>query len=102
MLGGDAPESRGMIPLSVEQVIATMSSRNERCVCVQIFATAAKLQLRGWEFKMEASFLEIYNETIRDLLSNQNQKLEIKHSADGTTTVTHLKSVSLTSVDQVS
>eukprot|EP00658_Telonema_sp_P-2_P040840 TRINITY_DN29207_c0_g2_i2.p1 TRINITY_DN29207_c0_g2~~TRINITY_DN29207_c0_g2_i2.p1 ORF type:complete len:651 (+),score=236.91 TRINITY_DN29207_c0_g2_i2:579-2531(+) len=85
MLGGDSNDSRGMIPRSVEQ----------------IFSTADKLRLRGWEFRMEASFLEIYNETIRDLLSNQSSKLEVKHSQDGTTIVTNLKTVELKSVDQV-
>jgi hypothetical protein len=40
---------------------------------------------------MEASFLEIYNETIRDLLSKKSdEKHEIKHEANGTIAVAGL------------
>lgn len=85
MVGGEGA-NRGMIPLSVEQ----------------IFASAEKLRMRGWEFIMETSYLEIYNETIRDLLNaNSGQKLEIKHNSDGTTNVTHLKKVHINSIDQI-
>ena len=43
---------------------------------------------------MEASFLEIYNETIRDLLSKKgsDDKHEIKHEANNTISVTGLTS----------
>jgi len=85
MVGGDG-SNRGMIPLSVEQ----------------IFGAAEKLRMRGWEFTMDTSYLEIYNETIRDLLNaNSGQKLEIKHNSDGTTNVTHLKTVRINSIEQV-
>ena len=51
---------------------------------------------------MDTSYLEIYNETIRDLLNaNSGQKLEIKHNSDGTTNVTHLKTVRINSIEQV-
>jgi kinesin family protein C1 len=69
---------------------------------VQIFGAAEKLRTRGWEFSMETSYLEIYNETIRDLLNaNSGHKLEVKHNSDGTTNVTHLKKVRINSIDQV-
>jgi kinesin family protein C1 len=53
----------------------------------------------GWEYSLEASFLEIYNETIRDLLAPDHQaslnapSFEIKHGPGGKTTVTDLSVV---------
>ncbi|KAL9649728.1 hypothetical protein ABK040_009543 [Willaertia magna] len=69
-------EAAGMIPRSIDQV----------------FETAEKLKEQGWKFTMVASFLEIYNEGIRDLLDASNKdgsKYEIKHD-NGLTTVTGL------------
>lgn len=63
----DDPDAMGMIPRAV----------------MQIFQTAESLRPKGWKFEMEASFLEIYNESLRDLLSPStnldHQKLEIRH-----------------------
>lgn len=69
-------EKRGMIPRAVEQ----------------IFVTAESLKEKGWSYEMEAMFVEIYNETIRDLLTtkkNDDQKYEIKHDAKGNTSITN-------------
>ncbi|KAJ9537148.1 hypothetical protein OSB04_029881, partial [Centaurea solstitialis] len=49
----EAPQQEGIIPRSLKQV----------------FQTSEALAGLGWKFKMQASMLEIYNETIRDLLS---------------------------------
>ncbi|KAE8700482.1 Kinesin-1 [Hibiscus syriacus] len=49
----EAPEQKGLISRSLEQ----------------IFQISQSLQAQGWKYKMQASMLEIYNETIRDLLS---------------------------------
>ncbi|XWS27903.1 hypothetical protein CRYUN_Cryun25bG0020100 [Craigia yunnanensis] len=46
-------EEKGLIPRSLEQ----------------IFQTKQALQPQGWRYEMQVSMLEIYNETIRDLLS---------------------------------
>ncbi|KAI8803601.1 KIFC1-like kinesin [Cladochytrium replicatum] len=59
-------KSVGMIPRAVEQ----------------IFESAEALKAKGWQYTMEAQYLEIYNESIRDLLDNNDngtKKHEIKH-----------------------
>lgn len=50
------PDKAGMIPRAVEQ----------------IFESTKTLKEKGWKFSFEASFLEIYNESIRDLLTFKN------------------------------
>lgn len=60
---------------------------------LQIFSTAQSLKTdRRWEFNFEASYLEIYNETIRDLLvtsggGDETAKLEIRHLPNSTKTI---------------
>ncbi|XP_067135758.1 carboxy-terminal kinesin 2-like [Centruroides vittatus] len=45
----------------------------------QIFNSVQDLKEKGWKYELEASFLEIYNETIKDLLSiHTDNKCEIK------------------------
>jgi kinesin family member C1 len=63
-------EHRGMIPRSVDQ----------------IFQTAQKYEKEGWNFLIKASFLEIYNNKINDLLSEDSdfKKYEIKHNGSET------------------
>jgi len=59
MLGGDKsdPSQFGVIPRSVQL----------------IFEEADRLKAFDWTFKLTASFLEIYNETIRDLLCSDSE-----------------------------
>ncbi|CDK27272.1 unnamed protein product [Kuraishia capsulata CBS 1993] len=48
----------------------------------QIFEEVSHLKQQGWEFEIQGQFLEIYNETINDLIGNtysDSQKHEIKH-----------------------
>lgn len=86
-------EAKGMIPRALEQV----------------FRTSQDLREKGWQYTIEASFLEIYNETIRDLLGSgdSNTKHEIKIVNPGNTggacevTVTNVKTVTVTSETQV-
>nr|XP_058951460.1 carboxy-terminal kinesin 2-like [Pocillopora verrucosa]XP_058951461.1 carboxy-terminal kinesin 2-like [Pocillopora verrucosa]XP_058951462.1 carboxy-terminal kinesin 2-like [Pocillopora verrucosa]XP_058951463.1 carboxy-terminal kinesin 2-like [Pocillopora verrucosa] len=86
-------EAKGMIPRALEQV----------------FRTSQDLREKGWQYTIEASFLEIYNETIRDLLGSgdSNTKHEIKIVNPSNTggacevTVTNVKTVTVTSETQV-
>ena len=64
MLGsGQDPHSRGIVPRAVEKVIEASQAN----------------RIRGWEYEMEASYVEIYNEMVRDLLSPGSCHSE-KHS----------------------
>ena len=75
----------GMIPRAVEQIYD----------CVE------KLKEHQWSYEMEAQYLEIYNETLRDLLAsspNSTEKYDIKHdAATSKTTVTNAKVVKVSS-----
>ncbi|XP_025078886.1 carboxy-terminal kinesin 2-like [Pomacea canaliculata] len=67
----------------------------------QIFKSAAELEDKGWKYKFQASNVEIYNETIRDLLSNGKEgiELEIKLTGkDSVVTVTNVTATNLTAV----
>ncbi|XP_034949524.1 protein claret segregational-like isoform X5 [Chelonus insularis] len=62
MEGCDDPELEGMIPRTVRHIFVQMK----------------EFELLGWEYKIEASFLEIYNEHIVDLLDSQQKIHEIR------------------------
>ncbi|XVF70519.1 hypothetical protein PTKIN_Ptkin11bG0168100 [Pterospermum kingtungense] len=90
------PEEKGLIPRSLEQ----------------IFQTKQALQPQGWRYEMQVSMLEIYNETLRDLLStnrdasrNENgvagKQYTIKHDANGNTQVSDLTIVDVQSSREV-
>jgi len=75
----------------------------------QIFQTSDRLEEQGWKYDFEASFVEIYNETLRDLLVTQKKpagaeevKYDIKHDAKtGQTWVTNLMQVPVKSAARV-
>ena len=61
---GDQQQSQGMIARTVRQ----------------IFETQERLEERGWKYRCQASYLEIYNEEIKDLLAvEKDLKYEIKN-----------------------
>ncbi|OVA13153.1 Kinesin [Macleaya cordata] len=92
----ETPEQKGLIPRSLEQ----------------IFQSSQYLVSQGWKYKMQASMLEIYNETIRDLLctnragcpdsSATGKQYTIKHDANGNTHVSDLTIVDVCSFKEVS
>lgn len=65
--------SDGMIPRAIDQ----------------LFESSA-----GWDYKFQGQFMEIYNETVNDLLTKTKAKHEIRH-AQGATTVTNITTVEL-------
>ncbi|XP_022954623.1 kinesin-like protein KIN-14C [Cucurbita moschata] len=97
----EAPEQKGLIPRSLEQ----------------IFQASQSLQSQGWKYKMQVSMLEIYNETIRDLLSTHRsssfdvtrtengvlgKQYTIKHDANGNTHVSDLTIIDVCSIREIS
>ncbi|OXB53504.1 hypothetical protein ASZ78_003403 [Callipepla squamata] len=90
MEGPDAldPERRGMIPRAVHQ----------------IFQGAQELAEKGWQYRFSASFLEIYNESLRDLLGARPERgeLEIRRvsSASEELHVPNLRCVPVESEDE--
>ncbi|XLR14565.1 hypothetical protein S83_042503 [Arachis hypogaea] len=86
------PEEKGLIPRSLEQIFQTKQSQ----------------QPQGWKYEMQVSMLEIYNETIRDLLSTTRQEngtpgkqYTIKHDTSGNTHVSDLTVVDVQSAREV-
>jgi len=66
----------------------------------QIYATAKELGGKGWSYKMEGSFVEVYNENINDLLGQADdfdkKKHEVRHDPkELKTTITDINTVTL-------
>lgn len=66
----------------------------------QIYATAKELGEKGWSYKMEGSFVEVYNENINDLLGQADdfdkKKHEVRHDPkELKTTITDINTVTL-------
>ncbi|KAH7431921.1 hypothetical protein KP509_08G073300 [Ceratopteris richardii] len=92
MLGNpDNDDQKGVIPRSLEQIFKASQSLNDQ----------------GWRFQMQASMLEIYNETIRDLLAPNKtdatvKQFSVKHDNNGNTNVSDLTVVEVTKWKEVS
>ena len=78
------PSAMGMIPRAVQQ----------------IYEVTQKLNERGWKYTMEGQFLEIYNETLHDLLGDTSNygkiKHDIRHEKHGKTIVTDMTTGKMT------
>ncbi|PHH90648.1 hypothetical protein CDD83_3053 [Cordyceps sp. RAO-2017] len=71
-----------------------------------IYDTMTKLKEKSWEYTMDGSFVEVYNEELHDLLSPAHEgrprKLEIRHDeARRQTAILNCKSVQLNSASSV-
>ncbi|KAG9925060.1 kinesin-like protein klpA, partial [Aureobasidium melanogenum] len=72
----------------------------------QIYETAKSLEDKGWTYSMEGSFVEVYNETVNDLLGKaedwNNKKHEIRQDpVKLRTTITDVTTVDLDSPSRV-
>ncbi|KAJ9616747.1 kinesin-like nuclear fusion protein [Cladophialophora chaetospira] len=71
----------------------------------QIYTTSKELESRDWTYTMQGSFVEVYNEELRDLLGNDDstpKKHQIIHdAATCETTITDVTTLNLDSQDQV-
>lgn len=83
---------RGIIPRAVEQILAQ----------------SRMMRSQKWDFKLSVSFLEIYNEELKDLLTSFNKsastmpkKLSIKRSREGKSYVDGLTDVPINTIDEV-
>ncbi|XP_066537494.1 kinesin-like protein KIFC1 [Hoplias malabaricus] len=89
MEGADMDDMRGVIPRAVQQV----------------FKSAKGLAEAGWQYTFTASFVEIYNETLRDLLytgkPNKRPEHEIRKVSNSEVTVTNLTYKRVTTEDEV-
>lgn len=91
MQGSGNGVMRGIIPRAVEKILHQAKS----------------MQSHKWSFKFSASFLEIYNEELKDLLvaigkakaSSTAQRLSIKRSREGSTYVEGLSEISIDTAD---
>jgi len=86
MQGGSGDQC-GIIPRTVEH----------------LFRLTGNMESKGWSYSVQTSFLEIYNETLRDLLStSDHEKLEIFHDPEtNETIVSNLEYHDVSSADEV-
>ena len=87
MLGEQSdPETRGIIPRAVAKVVEASKANAKK----------------GWTYEMRASYVEIYNEQVRDLLkagSGHSDKHSIVHTPQGVTEVSGVQREPVESVE---
>jgi len=87
MQGSGNDQMRGIIPRAIEQVGGYKN----------------QLESEGWKYEMHVTFIEIYNESIRDLLRqdcSNSVKHDVKIGTDGRRFITNLNMVALEPSDK--
>lgn len=77
------PDQPGIIPRTVKLLFNTMESSKHV----------------GWNYSISVSFLEIYNEVIYDLLSNENKNIEIRMADAKSKTEIYLSNITVEKVE---
>jgi len=89
MQGKTEQDSWGLIPRSLRQ----------------IFREAEVMRSKGWQWTLKASFIEVYNEVLRDLLRDDAtvgpQCHTIKHDADWGMVVTNATCIEVTGMNHI-
>jgi kinesin family member C1 len=80
------PDQPGIIPRTVKLLFDTMESSKHV----------------GWSYSVSVSFLEIYNEVIYDLLSNENKNIEIRMADAKSKTEIYLSNITIEEVENAS
>jgi kinesin family protein 3/17 len=80
----DVPELRGIIPNSFEHIFSYIKQAGERT-----------------QFLVRASYLELYNEEVRDLLNTKSKRLDIKERPDIGVYVKDLSTFVIRSVEEM-
>lgn len=82
------PELKGIIPTTFQQIFTSINTENNMNVRKQ--------------FLVRTSYIEIYNEEVRDLLSdNPKQRLDVKEDSDKGIYVKNLIQVTVDSIEQI-
>jgi len=88
MQGSSEPGALGLIPRSVQQILKASEA----------------MRASGWVWTLKVSFLEVYNEVLRDLLGSDGSQLVhvIKHDDAWGTCVTNLTLMEVSHMEQIS
>ena len=88
MQGGANPDTWGLIPRALSKILSVSSA----------------MKADGWTWSLQATFLEIYNETLRDLLhegKGAQPSYAIKHDEAWGTVVANMARVEVDSMEQI-
>merc|ERR1712100_487610 len=91
MQGKETEDSWGIIPRSLRQ----------------IFNSAERMRAKGWQWTLKASFIEVYNEVLKDLLREETAATStpqchmIKHDPDWGMVVTNVVEKEVNSMGQI-
>ncbi|CAE7196950.1 KIN14C [Symbiodinium natans] len=87
MQGSPGPGALGLIPRSIQQILRASES----------------MKASGWTWTLKVSFVEVYNEVLRDLLGSDGSQLVhvIKHDDAWGTVVTNLTLMEVSQMEQI-